>query len=323
MRIVDFVVFATLAGCSLAPEMPERSPALGDVEEPLELRGEPDDEAQRRALPAGSFSGLVVDDARDTLAAKLDQPGALRVVQVIENSPAAAAGLLVDDLLLEAKVGDGAAVALQRPSEWRQIELTTPPGAAVTLFVDRAGREARAEMTLVQRLQPAPRGGVERLREEQRVGVVLRGATEVEARGAGLGPGGGAVVVGLSRASPWRTAGVRFGDLLTAIDGKAIAHPQDLLAALRDTAADEVVLQFVRAGERREVQAPLTGRDRDLNELTVPLLFSYASGRGVSEFSFLLGLVNYRSTAAAWRFRLFWLFAIGAGDTDRLIEVGT
>ena len=41
-----------------------------------------------------------------------------------------------------------------------------------------------------------------------------------EARAAGLGPGGGAVVVGLSERSPWRAAGLRFGDLIVAaLDG--------------------------------------------------------------------------------------------------------
>ena len=41
------------------------------MEEPLDLRAEPDDEAARAALPAGTFSGLYLRDARETLEAKL------------------------------------------------------------------------------------------------------------------------------------------------------------------------------------------------------------------------------------------------------------
>jgi C-terminal processing protease CtpA/Prc len=323
MRLLVFVLsvcLCALSSCSFAPDLPVL-PTLTDLEEPLDLRGEPDDEAARQRLPAGTFSGLRVDDARDTLAAKLDEPSALRIAEVIENSPAAAAGLLVDDVLLTAQVGGGEVVTLQRPSEWRQLELTTPPGTKVTLFVDRAGREAKAELQLVPRVAPAAREVGERYREELRVGVVLRTATEVEARGAQLGPGGGAVVVGLSRASPWRTVGVRFGDLLTAIDGKPVLHPQDVLAALRDPAGDSLRLTFARGGVLFVVDAPLTSRDRDITEITVPLLLDYTSGRGASECSLLLGIINYRSTAAAWRFRLLWFLAIGAGDTDRLLEV--
>ena len=321
MHAFRLLLLGCLCSCSLSPDLPLQAPALADMEEPLDLRAEPDDEAQRQRLPFGTFSGLYVDDARDTLADKLDQPSQLRIAQVIENSPAAEAGLQPDDLLLEAKVGDAEPRPLGRASEWRQIELETPPGTKVVLFVDRAGREARAELQLVPRHRSAERKPAERFREEQRVGVVLRTATEVEARAANLGPGGGAVIVGLSHKSPWRAAGLRFGDLLTAVAGQSVAHPQDVLTALRDPAVETVRIDFLRNGMPQHADAPLSQRNRDLTEVSLPLLLSYTSDRGSSELSLLLGIVNYRSTAAAWRFRLFWFIAIGAGDTDQLLEV--
>jgi C-terminal processing protease CtpA/Prc len=321
MHALRLCFLACLCSCSLRPDLPLQSPALADMEEPLDLRAEPDDEAQRQQLPLGSFSGIYVDDARDTLAEKLDQPSQLRIARVIENSPAAAAGLQPDDQLLEAKVGDAEPKPLGRASEWRQLELATPPGTKVVLFVDRAGREARAELELVPRLRSAERRPAERFREEQRVGVVLRTATEVEARAANLGPGGGAVIVGLSHNSPWRAAGLRFGDLLTAVAGRSVAHPQDVLTALRDPDAEKVSIDYRRNGTPQHVDAPLSQRNRDLTEITVPALLYYSSDRGSSEFSLVLGIVNYRSTAAAWRFRLLWFIAFGAGDTDQLLEV--
>lgn len=323
MHALRLCFLGCLCSCSLSPDLPLQAPALADMEEPLDLRAEPDDEAQRQRLPFGSFSGIHVDDARDTLADKLDQPSQLRIAQVIENSPAAAAGLQPDDLLLEARVGDAEPKPLGRASEWRQLELETPPGTKVVLFVDRAGREARAEIVLVPRLRSAERKPAERFREEQRVGVVLRTATEVEARAASLGPGGGAVIVGLSHQSPWRAVGLRFGDLLTAVAGRSVAHPQDVLTALRDPEVETVRIDYLRNGTLQHVDAPLSQRNRDLTEVTVPALFYYSSDRGSSEVSMLLGIVNYRSTAAAWRFRLFWFIAFGAGDTDQLLEVGS
>ena len=113
------VISCLLAACSGAPELPTAAPPLADLEEPLELLAEPDDEVQRRALPAGSFSGVVVDDGRDTLAAKLDSSVAVRVVRIVENSPAAAAGLQVDDVLLEAQIGEAAPIVLERPGAKR------------------------------------------------------------------------------------------------------------------------------------------------------------------------------------------------------------
>jgi S1-C subfamily serine protease len=247
----------------------------------------------------------------------------LEVERVVENSPAARAGLLADDLVLEVTVGDAEPRELRRASEWRQIELEAQPGTEVVLFVDSAGREARTSLTLTQRITPPERTPSERYREEQRVGVVVRTATEVEARGAGLGPGGGAVVVGLSARSPWRTAGLRFDDLIVAVDGAPLLHPQDLLRAIRDEDRDQLTLTWQRGAGRTTADATLSRREHAMTEITLPLLFSYEADRGRSEWSMLLGIFHYESTAAAWRFRLLWLIAFGGGDADQLLESGS
>lgn len=315
------VPLALLLGACSAARLPKEPPPLTDMEEPLDLREEPKDEAQRTQLPLGTFSGLRVDDARDTLAAKLDAPVSLRVVEVVENSPAESAGLLVDDVLLEVRVGEQPAQPLQRPSEWRQVEIANPPGTHVVLVVDRAGREAEAELVLVPRLRPVARTQGERFREEERVGIVFRTATEVEARAAGMGPGAGVVVIGLSRSSPWRQDGIRFGDLLTGVDGKPVVHPQVLLDALRDPARESLALEYVRAGQRETRTVALSTRASTLREINVPVLFDYTSDRGKTDWSVVFGLLGYESTAAAWRFRLLWLVTFGGGDADRLLEV--
>ncbi|MFK7740430.1 MAG: hypothetical protein AB8H80_08900 [Planctomycetota bacterium] len=310
------------AGCSINPDLPQEPPALVDMEEPLDLRIEPNDESKRVALAKGTFSGLYLRDSRDTLAAKLDEPDSVEVERVVENSPAALAGIAPGDLVLEAEV-DGDARTIRRPSEWRRIELEAQPGTEITLFLDRAGREARTTLRLVERASPPPRALTARFREEQRAGIVVRTATEVEARGAGLGPGGGAVLIGMSQKSPWRRAGLRFKDLLVAVDDAEIAHPEDLLQAIRDKARASMRLTYTRGGRRFTTDVALTDRDQETNEITIPLLFSYEADRGKSEWSLLLGMFNYRSTKAAWRFRLLWLIGFGGGDSDQLLESGS
>lgn len=318
-RLHLLLLACCVSACSSA--LPDAPPALRDMEEPLELAAEPDDEAERARLPFGCFSGLYLGDARDTLAAKLDEPDAVEIERVVENSPADRAGLAPGDLVLEVIVGEEAPRELRRPSEWRRIELDAAPGTRVVLFVDRAGREARAELELVERVRAAPREPAERYREELRAGVVLRTATEFEARAAGLGPGGGAVIVGLSARSPWRGAGLRFGDLITAIDGAPLAHPQDLLTALRDADRDRVELTYVRdGGSPRTVAAALSGREQELTEIYVPLVYSYEHDRGRTDWSLLFGLLGYEGTEAAWRFRVLWFITFGGGDADRLLE---
>jgi C-terminal processing protease CtpA/Prc len=160
------------------------------------------------------------------------------------------------------------------------------------------------------------------LREEERVGVVLRGATEVEARAAGLAPGGGAVVVGLSTDSPWRAAGIVFEDLIVAQDGEPVAAPEQVLDRVRALPdGGELELVLVRAGEKKQVRAPVSRRASEFRHFAIPLIVSYERERGSSRFSCLLGLFRLRRTSAAWDVRLLWLMSFGGGDSDRLEEV--
>lgn len=313
------LVLALLTAACASP-LPEEPPPLLQMEEPLELFAEPDDEALRRDLPLGGFTGAYVGDARQTIEAMLGEAQGVEVVRIVENSPADIAGLKLGDVLQEARVGDGPPRQLRYPSDWRAVELAAGEGAAVTVVFDRANRRTSTTIHTIPRLRPVDRAEVVRIREEQRVGVVLRTATEVEARRVGLPPGAGAVVVGLSKNSPWRVAGIRFGDLIAVIDERRVAHPEVVLDAIRN-AGDEVDLVLWRDGVQVTVVAPLTRRARDFRELYVPLLVDHESGRGKADTSVLLGLFRYQETRAAWRVRLFWIIWFGGGDADELLEV--
>jgi S1-C subfamily serine protease len=296
------------------------------MEEPLTLMAEPDDEARRRELDAGGFTGVYVKDARRSLDAMLGTPEGVLVERLIENSPGAEAGLEPGDLLFEVEVPSAAGgrrtVALAWPSEWREVELDSAEGDELVVRFDRAGVELETRLTVERRLEPAERAPVERVREEGRTGVVLRGATEVEARAAGLGPGGGAVVVGLSLDSPWRAAGVRFEDLVRSADGREVAHPAALVEAIV-SAPDGASLELgiVRAGEPLELTAPLSRRAQELKSVHVPLIFRYRREREASETSLLFGLFGLERTSADWKVRLLWLITFGGGDADQLVEV--
>ncbi len=324
LRVAAVVLACALSGCaSLIEDLPDEAPRLADMEEPLELFAEPDDEEARVALPAGGFTGVVVAAAPRTLESIGGNDEGLRVVRVVENSPGDAAGLAEDDLLLEVVLDGGRPRPLRWASDWRQVELDAPAGSTLRVVFDRAGRDEDAALVVARRVRPARRLPTERYREEDRVGAVLRAATEVEARAAGLGPGGGAVVVGLSRASPWRTAGLVFGDLVVSVDGEPVAHPQMLLDAVRGAESDaELDLEFVRDGTLFETTAAVTRRAQEVTDVGIPLLFSYESDRGDTELSLLLALIHYEATPVAWRWRLLWFVSFSGGDSDRLVEEG-
>ena len=321
-RSSSFALLTVALATGCVSSLPSELPPLEALVEPPAFLEEPDDESARRALPMGAFSGLVVVDARDSLAAMAGAPEGLRVARVVENSPAAFAGLEVDDLLFEVELA-GRVIELDYPSRWRAIELEEAPGSELTLLYDRGGREREARLTLVERAFPADRVEAARFREEERVGVVLRTATEVEARAAGLPPGAGVVLVGMALSSPWRDRGVVYGDLLVAVDGDAIEQPEQLIARIRE-AGQNATLEVERVrGESREVlELPVSRRERAVREVRLPFLFRYDRDAEERSWSAVLGLLSYRSTAAAWRLRVLWFLRFGGGSMDRLEEVG-
>jgi C-terminal processing protease CtpA/Prc len=301
----------------LQSQLPTEQMALVDMEEPLPLHEEPKDEEARRALPPGGFTGAYVSDARQSLEEMEEEPEGVLVNRIIENSPADAAGLREGDLLLEAN-----GKPLRWASEWRALELETEPGATLEILYDRAGAELDARVNVVPRVHHAERQATERYREESRVGIVVRTATEVEARAAGLGPGGGAVVVGLARGSPWRAAGLKFGDLIVEAGEKPISHPDVLLASIRDAPEkDRVRLVYLRDGERQVIDAPVSRRAQEMTKITVPLLYVYEKDRDLKRYWFLLWIYQHKKTPAAWETTVFWFFKFRGGDADRLEEV--
>lgn len=318
-QLVVAALALVAAGC--AAPLAVSAPPLASFEAPVALFDEPDDEALRVQLDNGCFSGIEVEDVRDSLAALAGAPEGLEVTRVIENSPAVAAGLEPGDLLLEARLG-GSWRGLGYPSDWRAVELESTPGERVLLLVDRAGVELEVELELVARLRPALREPSSRFSEDERVGVVLRTATEVEARAAGLAPGAGAVIVGLAASSPWRGADLRFGDLLVRVNGEPLAHPAQLIDGIRQAERGATLeLERVRGGQTALVEAGLSRRERDLSEVSIPPFYRYHRDPDRREHSLLLGAVHYERTRAAWRVRLLWWIRFGRGDTDELEEL--
>jgi S1-C subfamily serine protease len=320
------IALATLlaGGCKyFYPAMPEQLPPLADMEEPLDLFEEPVDEAIREGLSQGVFTGVYVKSASASLDEMTEEDPGIEVSSVIENSPGEAAGLEVGDLLFAAYLNeDPEPATLSWPSDWTALELEAAPGDDLRVVYERAAVEREALIRTVVRVRPRVRQAAERFREEQKVGIVMRTATEVEARAAGLGPGAGAVVVGLARSSPWKQAGLRFEDLIVGIDGRAVAHPQVVLEVIRERdPGDAVSLEVLRSGERVALEARIAQRTSRVSGFTIPLIFSHENEGARSETSLLFGLIGYKQTAAAWEFRLLWIIRFSGGDTDRLEEL--
>lgn len=317
-----FILLIAMLGACASKDLPKEPPPLKDMEEPLTLATEPADEAARAALPKGGFTGIYVKDARRSLD-ELDQDtGGVVVDKVVENSPADRAGVRSGDVIVTAAAGTATPAPVRWPSEWKKLELDAKGGDVLHLSLERDGAATACDVTVEDRVRTPDRSESKRYRETRRIGVTLRTATEVEARAAGLGPGAGAVVVGLSQKSPMRAAGMTFGDLITHVNDEPLADPSLLIdAASKGEAGDPMKIRYVRDRAAADAVVTLSERESSMEGFSIPLLMKVQSKGEESEFSLLSGLLGYESTAAAWKFRLLWLLSFDGGDNDTLEEV--
>ncbi len=322
-RLLWPLCLALLAGgCnSLVPRsLPDDPPPLRDMEISLADAEEPMDEEARLALDYGSFTGIDLGSPPRRRRGEEPEPG-LVVSHVVENSPADAAGIMADDLLIAVIRQDGSEEEIFWPSQWHELEIETEPGTRIHVIFDRAGLPGEARITPVPRVHARNRRKLERYREAEHIGVVLRTATEAEARSIGLGPGGGAVLIGMSERSPWRKAGLVFGDLIVTVNEVTVDHPQVVLDQVREGSDTTLEVTYLRKGRMTTITTARSERESEVHRISIPLLFSYEQDRGDTEWSVLLGLLGYESTPAAYDWQLLWLIRFGGGDADLLEEV--
>lgn len=322
IRVCLFVLALGLSGCGVfRRDLPTTADPLEDMEISRARLAMPQDEAERQGLPLGVFTGIQVGDARLTLESQLEAPEGVLVTGIVENSPAVAARLQEGDILLEAGFDENRQEAIQWPSDWYKLEQTASTDSTIHVLFDRAGRDGETKIHPVKRLAAPKRLTGTHVREEAKVGIVVRNASEVEAHKAGLTRGEGCVVVGLARTSPWRRAGVLFGDLILAINGHPIKNPQALLATIHGlNKGQDVEIELYRDNKKLSLATSISKRQRETSEFKIPLIYAYENRRGIKKTSVLCGLYRHRKTAVASRTTLLWVVSFTTGDANRLEE---
>jgi serine protease Do len=176
--------------------------------------------------------GVAIQEVTQSLAQSfgLDRPRGALVAQVEKGSPAEKAGLKVGDVLLGVN-----GKVVERSAEIPPLVATVKPGDKATLEVWRDGRKQNVAVT-VGRLE-ADRTAEAKPRNEKaatgKLGLAVRPSDD------------GLVVENVSGAAA--RAGIRAGDVVTAINGKPVKNVEELRAAA-DKAKGSVAL-LVRRGE--------------------------------------------------------------------------
>jgi membrane-associated protease RseP (regulator of RpoE activity) len=257
---------------------------------------------------AGAFLGL---QTRENDSGSLDDlffsPG-VRVVRVIENSPAEDAGFLPGDVLLKfdgEDVNDPGALEGMLASRKAEtnVDLTARRDDSVydvNVQLVAAGKRPLAEPELLYRLDAARTGA--------------GWATDV----------GGVRLVSAHEASPVFEAGLELGSLVTKLDGTPVHSDRDLIRRLVVIAPGSTVeLDFVsQAGEPGQAKLELLDSPSYTAGFNIPILFYYSHdpNRSTTAFSFLdlwiISLFGYERDGLeqTWTFLRFFSFSRGLGE---------
>jgi len=256
------------------------------------------------ARPAGdgAFLGLQTEENDSgSLDALFFDPGA-RVLSVVQNSPAAAAGLAVGDIVLaleDREVADPAALDA--------LVSARAPGSTVTLRVQRGDTVFAVPVVLSGRAASGERPAILWRRDPAR------------SRAGWATAPGGVLLASAAPDSPFPRDGVPMGSVVSALDGRGVLSDRELLRELAARAPGSVVeVSFRAAGAQdeplRTTRVRLVEQPTRIIESGVAVLWSYEAAPDSSRSKFtlldlwVLQLFRYEREGGERRYRLLPIF---------------
>jgi len=253
-----------------------------------------------RVNPDGSYLGIEMEDVTADSMARYKLAGETGVIvrSVVKGSPAEAARLQENDVILEY-----AGIPVFSMAELSRLVSETPPNRTLTLVVSRDGKKLNLTIKTGERQGDALSGRLEVLPRDlerqfnlnppgseffqfrtpdgrnrsfsfvlpgqgsARLGATVEPLTEQMASFLGV-PGKQGVLVNSVTAGSPASPVLRAGDVIVAVDGKAVASPADLSQALsRKEPGSKIDLKVIR--DKKEIS------------ISVDLQKPGATGRGV------------------------------------------
>lgn len=253
-----------------------------------------------------AFLGLEVRENDSGSLESLSFDPGVRVHQVIERSPAAGAGVRMDDVVLAM---DGVELAV--PEDLTALLSRASGGDRTTLQISRGDTVFEVELTLGGKdVADAPSASEAFVLDPAR------------SRGA-WGTSDGAVLV--ARAADGPVGSLDVGARVVALDGDPIVSGRGLVQRLVARAPGERVTLAVKTGDRvRDVDVTLLDEGRRTTRISFPILATYdaAPDRSREEFVaidlYFISLFRYAREGGEkrWSFLRFFQFASGVGELD-------
>jgi membrane-associated protease RseP (regulator of RpoE activity) len=262
----------------VAPAPPAGEPAL-----PMP----PDAQNFSFFISGGSFLGVYTEDVSKENMGRynLREVRGVGVTQVAKDSPAEKAGLRKDDVILRF---DGESVTSTR--KLTRLVSEVAPDQTVRLTISRGGAEQEVSVTIGKRnesinagegfralpgmpdlrglITPEGRGGnvwkwegpaeggdgmFYSFGNNRRIGVSTMQLTKQLADYFGIADGQGVLVTSVAEDSPAAKAGIKAGDVITAIDGEKVDGAGDVARGINKKKEGDVTLTVVRKGNQRTI----------------------------------------------------------------------
>jgi len=261
------VAIVLTTGIALAQQTPKPPPPAPDdndvVENTLEL------------LAGGGFLGVYAEDiSKENMARyNLNQVRGVAVTRIVKDSPAEKAGLRQGDVILRI---DGENVTSVR--KLNRVVGEIAPDQTVRLSVIRNGSEQELTATMGRRsnntftrLMKNNPGGWEwegpnlnsddfvfSFAGSRRIGISTTELTKQLADYFGIAGGQGVLVTSVSDDGPAAKAGVKAGDVITAVDGETVDSTGDISRIVNNKKDGEVTLTIVRNKSQQTIRVTPT-----------------------------------------------------------------
>jgi len=212
------------------------------------------------ASPDSGYLGVRMQSIEGGLAEALDmeENSGVLLGQVVENSPAAAAGLASGDIVVAI---DGTKV--DSPSALSRAVRDHEPGDEIELAYLRGGSEKKARITLGEMAERRPARRHARVhdlrigRDHGFLGVVTQPLGGDLGEYFGVENGEGALVAEVVEESPAAELGLQAGDVIKSIDGELVGDPDELRRVVGNY-EEETEVEVVWVRDRREKSGKTT-----------------------------------------------------------------
>ncbi len=246
----------------------------------------------------------------------------ITVTSVVENSPAAAAGIKAGDIILRANKTD-----LTDPNQLNGLVESLPVGSRLALRIERDRAILELETRTVAKIVPSGKATGEKGKsfiENRRLGFEFFTPAEATAVKLKLAPKSGIEIGRVAAKSPLAKSKLAAGSVIESVNGETIQSPEAFLQFLDShPGLTKLKLSVVEpSGKRRTVRTALRVPPRETRNVNVFPLFKYSREPNKSLVSIPILFTKRERLAGATKYQFLWFIAFETGDSGELLEVG-